>query len=289
MAFSRLRRLICMSGALAPLGCLGGRTPPKETRAAGFSFIQATDLHYIERPSTRAEMARLVEGLNAWRGQADFVVFTGDLTEHATPEAFAGVAEALARLELPWYALPGNHDMNPAAWLAHFPDYDSFSRRHRGHALLFLDSNEEEDPVWVTLSPRKLVWLDEQLARIPRETPILLFLHHPLAPDCPKYGIRNAEAVLARFSDRKLLAAVSGHYHSLWESRRDGVLFTTSTCLLETRRNHDGTTAKGCRLFNVEAGRVSSRYLDFTPGQGGPGGQVAAQTPPAAAGQAPAP
>ncbi len=237
------------------------RRPSSQT---GFSFIQATDLHYIEQPTTRAAMAALVEALNRHVGEADFVVFTGDLTEHATPEEFAGVAEALQRLRLPWHAIPGNHDMNRRAWLRHFPRYDSFASTHAGVRLFFLDSNEPDDAVWVTLSPAKLAWIDAALHETPRATPILFFLHHPLGPGCPKYGVKNACDVITRFQGRRLLASISGHYHSLWQTESGGALFTTCTCLLDTRANHDGATAKGYRVFRVQPGGIASRFVQVS-------------------------
>jgi len=229
-----------------------------------FRFIQVPDTHYIGQESTRDYMHRMLDRLNARAGQADFVVFTGDLSEHATEEEFAGMRAQIDRLVLPWFAIPGNHDMNREAWLRHFPEYDSRMGIHKGVRMMFLDSNEPDDSVWVTMSRAKLGWIDAQLARIAPDEPLLLFLHHPLGPDCPKYGVRNAAEVLGHFETHNLLAAVSGHYHALWQENAGETLCTTCTCLTNTRSNHDGTTAKGWREFTVAGGRVESQFVEFS-------------------------
>ena len=229
-----------------------------------FRFIQVPDVHYVEQDSTRDYAGGVIDALNRRVGEADFVVFTGDLTEHATEGEFAGMRAAMGRLRLPWFAIPGNHDMNREAWLRYFPDYDSTTRMHNGVHLILLDSNEPDDAVWVTLSPGRLAWIDNELSGIPKGEPILLFLHHPLAPDCPKYCVKNAREVLARFDGHSLLAAVSGHYHGLFQQNVDGALCTTCAALSNTRTNHDGTTAMGWREFTIKGGCIDSRFVEFT-------------------------
>ncbi len=65
----------------------------------------AGDLHYSEqrRDEARAALARL-------HGAADLVLLAGDLTTHGEPEQAAVLAEACAELEIPVFAVLGNHD-----------------------------------------------------------------------------------------------------------------------------------------------------------------------------------
>jgi Icc-related predicted phosphoesterase len=65
----------------------------------------AGDLHYTEQ---RREEARAA--LGALDGTADLVLLAGDLTTHGEPEQAAVMAEACAPLEIPVFAVLGNHD-----------------------------------------------------------------------------------------------------------------------------------------------------------------------------------
>jgi uncharacterized protein len=65
----------------------------------------AGDLHYSEQ---RREEA--IEALAALDGGADLVLLAGDLTTHGEPEQAAVLAEACAPLDVPVFAVLGNHD-----------------------------------------------------------------------------------------------------------------------------------------------------------------------------------
>jgi Icc-related predicted phosphoesterase len=65
----------------------------------------AGDLHCSE--NRREEVCRSVESL---AGRADIVLLCGDLTTHGEPEQAAVLADACEGLEIPLYAVLGNHD-----------------------------------------------------------------------------------------------------------------------------------------------------------------------------------
>ena len=70
-------------------------------------IVHLSDLHFGR---TRSE---LVEPLIAAiaRAAPDLVVISGDLTQRARNRQFAAARRFLDRLEAPWLALPGNHDI----------------------------------------------------------------------------------------------------------------------------------------------------------------------------------
>lgn len=47
------------------------------------------------------------------RSDLDLVVVSGDLTQRAFPSQYRDAAAFLTRLEIPWLAVPGNHDVYP--------------------------------------------------------------------------------------------------------------------------------------------------------------------------------
>src|SRR6266568_2232075 len=65
----------------------------------------AGDLHCA--PGRREEICRSVDGL---AGTADLLLLCGDLTTQGEPEQGAVLADACAGLEIPAFAVLGNHD-----------------------------------------------------------------------------------------------------------------------------------------------------------------------------------
>src|SRR3954453_22324056 len=85
---------------MAPLlpGPLPGSPLPMRIAAAG-------DVHCHEeaRDRTREAFAKL-------QGEADLVLLAGDLTTHGEPEQAAILADAVAEVDIPVFAVLGNHD-----------------------------------------------------------------------------------------------------------------------------------------------------------------------------------
>src|SRR5687767_3509578 len=80
-------------------------------------IAQITDLHItvdgrfpVGEVDTRAALAAAVAELNALVPRPDLVAITGDLINGPLPGEYEVLADILAKLELPWCAVPGNHD-----------------------------------------------------------------------------------------------------------------------------------------------------------------------------------
>lgn len=90
-------------------------------------IAQLTDTH-IKRPGelaygrvdTAAHLRAAIAHLNALTPQPDLVLFTGDLTDHGTPDQMEHACSLLSALEIPLLAIPGNHD-NRALFHQYFP------------------------------------------------------------------------------------------------------------------------------------------------------------------------
>ena len=160
--------------------------PPKPVLIA-----QISDLHIkppgslaYGRVDTASALERCVAALNAFRPRPDLVVISGDLADTPMAEEYEHLKRLLARLELPFVGIPGNHDSRELMRAA-FPDADyafaSGSLNQRGEIggldLVLLDSNVAGKPHG-ELDAATLQWLDATLASSP-DRPALLFLHHP--------------------------------------------------------------------------------------------------------------
>ncbi len=205
-------------------------------------IAQITDPHIVEagrlfkgRVDTAAWLARAVAALNAFRPAIDAVILTGDCVDEGKPAQYDNLAEILAPLHAPLFAIPGNHDRR-ADFLACFPAMaqrkgnfpfvqyavDDFPVR-----LVALDSLDEGKPGGL-LCAQRLDWLGAELARAP-ERPTLVFLHHPPFA-C---GIRGSdvqrlaeperlEAIVRRHANVERVAV--GHLHRAIEKRFAGTI-----------------------------------------------------------------
>ncbi|WP_128476404.1 metallophosphoesterase family protein [Halorussus pelagicus] len=164
----------------------------------------------------------------------DGVILAGDLTEDGRPEDFDATADALADLDAPFVAVPGNHDV-PKAFDDHetppisaFEDWftpESFPYRARlgGVDVLGLNSASAPDGELDAthdgaISDDQLAWLESTL---PETDTALVVSHHNLpgleahlsedhyAPHPP---VGDAPALVDALADRDALH-LSGHVH----------------------------------------------------------------------------
>lgn len=139
---------------------------------------------------TLAALRRAVAHVATLQPKPDFVVFTGDMTEHGTEAEYALVAQALATLPMPVYAVPGNHDdskvaisrLNRYMPVAHDAPKDAccYAVRHGKLNLIALDTVVAHQPHG-EIRNEQLIWLERMLGQCPGE-PVLLFMHHPPLP-----------------------------------------------------------------------------------------------------------
>lgn len=223
----------------------GGRGPvlARFTRPTGRSttFAVVADPHVTGTAAGTWKVlhrteARLRTALaNADRLDVDVVVATGDLTKDGTPAEFARVDALLADHDVPFVAVPGNHDV-PKAFDEHdTPPVERFAERYSpgtlpsvvrigGVDLVVLDSAVAPDGSLAdthegAISTAQVEWLDATLARV--ESPVVV-THHPvgsiaegvdaLAPSS-HYRLRNADAVADVLAAHDVPLVVSGHVH----------------------------------------------------------------------------
>ena len=86
--------------------------------------VQITDLHLLPDNGSRlygvdtmASLELVLEKIMELPEPAEAIIATGDLAEDGSEESYARLRQRLARLGVPVYVLPGNHD-DPAAMRA---------------------------------------------------------------------------------------------------------------------------------------------------------------------------
>ncbi len=193
-------------------------------------IAQISDLHVkapgrlaYGRVDTARALERCIAALNDFAPRPDFVVISGDLVDTPSTVEYEHLAQLLAPLELPFAAIPGNHDSREmmrsafprAAYALPAGPLDQLVEVG-GLDLLLLDSSVPAK-AYGELADTSLQWLDRTLAQS-ADRPALLFLHHPpfLAGiwHMDRQNLRNADALadIVRRHPRVQLIS-TGHIH----------------------------------------------------------------------------
>ncbi|MGJ7528332.1 phosphodiesterase [Variovorax sp. GB1P17] len=125
-----------------------------------------------------------IDHLHALDRRPDLVLLTGDLVDEGRLEEYAEVRTRLARLEIPYLVIPGNHD-HRENFRATFADHAYLPRTGALHYCI------DDHPVRIValdscipglhhggVDAEGLAWLQRTLAT-DRKKPTLLMLHHP--------------------------------------------------------------------------------------------------------------
>jgi 3',5'-cyclic AMP phosphodiesterase CpdA len=198
--------------------------------APGVLVAQISDLHVkppgalaYGRVDTAAALARCVAALNRFAPRPDLVVISGDLVDTPRQDEYKHLARLLAPLQIPFAAVPGNHD-DRALLRAALPDQPyaaphgalNLARQVGEVDVLLLDSSVPGTNFGM-LDAATLAWLDATLAAS-RTRPALMFLHHPPfvtgIAHMDVQNLRNAAELAARVRRHprvRLIAA--GHVH----------------------------------------------------------------------------
>ncbi len=208
-----------------------------------FLVAQISDLHLKAGQrltygvvDTLGALRRAVDHLNASHPRPDIVVVSGDLVDFGRADEYAVLHPELARLHMPCYLVPGNHDIR-GPLLEAFRDHGYLPASADGP----LDWVVDEHPLRLIgldstipgghggqLLDSQLQWLDEQLSRRP-DAPTLLILHHP--PFISGIGHMDREPFINAAALEQVVARhpqverlLCGHLHRPMQRRFGGSL-----------------------------------------------------------------
>ena len=180
-------------------------------------FLQISDVHLIPDGGTlyglnpHERLAACIADVNAQHGDAEFVVFTGDLVHTGHPDAYARLSDLLGGLRLPYHLMLGNHD-DRETFKAAFPaaprdgnGFIQFGFDTEAGRFICLDSNEPGVPHG-SFCERRARWLADELDRV-GDRPVYLFVHHHPFPVGLKrmdvIGLRDGQRLAAVLEGRK--------------------------------------------------------------------------------------
>ena len=255
------------AGALLGLGFWPGvlraasATPPVET----FTFAVINDTHSMS-PEGGVWLEQVMARIKA--EEPDFCLHLGDLVENGQPGHLAAMRDLLAGIGKPVHVQIGNHDYlthtDRAAYEATFPNRINYAFIHREWQFVGVDSTQGVRYDKTSISDATFQWVDENLPKLDRTKPLVLFTHFPLGKGV-KHRPVNADALLERFRDHNLQAVFNGHFHGYTERPFANAIVTTNRCCALKRHNHDGTKAKGFFICTAREGRITRRFVEVKP------------------------
>ncbi len=189
---------------------------------APITFVVPGDLHLTSRNQPNyAAASAVVSEINRLVGP-DFVQFIGDNVQDGTHEQFALFGELASHLEVPHYALVGDHDLDDSKSFDRFVEHvgDPYgSHRLRGIRFVRLNSQEFQP---VGFSEDQLDWLAGELEEAAaHRDQVVLFQHnypYQIWEDFDGPGIDRWRQLIQSPS---IVTIVCGHTHYL-QTANDG-------------------------------------------------------------------
>lgn len=215
------------------------------------TFIHITDTHLTASANTEP-LADLVQRVNAMAPLPAFVVDTGDVTEAGRPEEFERFLQAMKPLAVPFYCAPGNHDVrwNPLGKEGFAKAFGKLTQSFDagGCHFVVLDSTVVLEH-WGHFDKVELDWLEKDLKKIRRGTPVFLFFHHPVGRQ-PRQ-IDNEEDLLRLIAPYNVVAVFVGHGHADLQWTVNGIPFFMARGLYQGSFHQVEITPSHVRVYRV--------------------------------------
>jgi len=172
------------------------------------------------------------------RHPAAFGTTLGDLVDDEM-HLYPALNAVTTQLGVPWFHVPGNHDVEPgssddagslASWSAVYGP-DTYAVEEGGAAFVLLDDvvvQPGQSSAYIGgLREDQFRFLENYLARLPRERLLVLGMHIPVFDTGGRKTFRAAdrERLFALLRDRPNLLLLSGHSHvqqHYWHGEKDG-------------------------------------------------------------------
>ncbi len=176
-----------------------------------FRFALVTDTH-VGNPTSDEDLYRTVKDINSLPDIA-FVIISGDVTEFGSYDELRTAKCLLDELNVPYYALPGNHDSNWSEsgtndFLRVFGN-ETFGFDFNGYRFIGLASGPNMRMGPGQIPRENLTWFLDELKKTDTGTPIIYVNHYPM-----DNGLNNWFEVMDAFRPYNVQLMLCGHGHN---------------------------------------------------------------------------
>lgn len=234
-----------------------------------FSFVQICDPQlgmggYEHDIATLKQAVKQINELDV-----DFAIFCGDLVNHASESSFADFKRIIAGLNIPYYNIPGNHDVGMVPTDSSLAFYrstmgeDYFSFYHKGVAFIFTNSL-----LWKTdigeESWKHDAWFIETMESVKNDERAIVAGHFPIyiedideEKSYSSFPLEKRTEILELLSDHHVSAYLSGHKHELILNNYQGIQLVSGE---STSKNFDGRPM-GFRKWDVSTDTLIHSFI----------------------------
>lgn len=227
-------------------------TPSAKPR---FSFAYISDSHLYKKELNDRfvrSLVRAVDDINRLDPQPDFVLYGGDLAQLGQKEELDLGKEVLKSLKAPVKMMVGEHDWfldMGDHWRALFGE-PQYSFDHKGvHFVTLMSVNEKDFWTERNMTPMERMltvagldnglqsrfevgaagreWLKRDLAKVDKNTPLVVFSHSPLYKYYKPWNFwtDDADEVQALLKPFKSVTVIHGHTHQMLSNQIGNIQF----------------------------------------------------------------
>lgn len=183
-----------------------------------FRFAVIGDIQGNDEVCTRL-LSMIVEDGNG------FVISTGNLVEDGSEASFEAFSELRARLPLPLYPVPGNHDRDDKDTLTYYLEYSSAPGSHYSfdaEQVHFTMVNSSTGG----LTDSELRWISDDLGSTELPVKVVVLHYPPFDPDGTSDTLASgSEAFIDLMEDYGVAYVFAGHIHAYSAEERNGTMY----------------------------------------------------------------
>jgi Icc protein len=233
---------------------------PNSPDAAGVvSWVHFGDLHMTKAgEQNHLDLAEIVNEVNqAFAYSVSFVFLPGDVADDGSRSAYAVVRGELNRLNVPWCAIIGDHDVHEKSF-ANFKEAMS-EQTHYAFTVgdtrfLAVNAFDAPEPPSFTVSKEQLKWTEDELELATKKGQAKVLLLHCYPSDLKVGGPELSR--LVHDYDVRLIDMGHTHYNEIANDGRTLYSATRSTGQIE-----EGPV--GYSVTNLDGGVVSWRFVEL--------------------------
>jgi len=247
MAWAGTGMLFTINGGILnsfPLsGLAEGSAARKAIAASSFNFVQISDSHIgFSKDANKDVLGTLqaaVDQINSAKAGPDLLIHTGDLSHLSKADEFDALDQILKEVRTgSQFFVPGEHDVLEDGGKMYFDRYAKqsngkgwYSMDHKGvHFIALVNVLDLKAGGLGNLGEEQLAWLANDVKRLSRSTPVVVFAHVPLWTVYPEWGwgTDDGARALSLLKDFGSVTVLNGHIHQVMQKVEGNIAFHTA-------------------------------------------------------------